>query len=270
LPSFAIFDDGAQLVATDLGTDTTTWWSSVDGTTWQRLTLGGAKTTEPVWSGDPAHAQRWFDSVFVVPGGLVVVGSGNGSPSAPGRIWVAAAQTAGFAASGPPVGAVSTCRTSQLAISQVGGGYAAGTVGAYLRFTNLGTQPCQMQGWPTLVGSNASGGTTTARDDLSLLTFPNLSAPPKVLLAPGAAAYAAFASSDTPSAASATCPPAYVTLRITTPGSPDSVTISARNDGFMTSTTSPGYLPACGYLGVTPIVSAGNMVGYLPAPSASP
>jgi Domain of unknown function (DUF4232) len=141
---------------------------------------------------------------------------------------------------------------------------------AGLRFTNVGTQPCQMQGWPTLVGIDASGGTTTARDDLADRTFPNLSAPPKVLLDPGAAAYAAFASSDTRSPASATCPPSYVTLRITTPGSPDSVTISARNAGFMTSTTDPGYLPACGYLGVTPIVSARDMVGYLPGPSASP
>lgn len=92
LPSFVIFDDGSHLVATDLGTETMTWWSSTDGTTWQRLALSGLTSTAPVWPGDQAKASRWFDHAFVVPGGLVVIGTGNGSPTAPGRVWAAAAQ----------------------------------------------------------------------------------------------------------------------------------------------------------------------------------
>lgn len=40
--------------------------------------------------GDAAYAARWFDTAFVVPGGVVVVGSGNGT-DADGRVWVVSA-----------------------------------------------------------------------------------------------------------------------------------------------------------------------------------
>lgn len=92
LPSFQIFDDGSHLVATDSGSGTVGWWGSTDGTTWQPLALSGATATTPVQQGDPAPATSRFDQAFVVPGGLVAVSAGSGSPTAPGQVWVATAE----------------------------------------------------------------------------------------------------------------------------------------------------------------------------------
>ena len=94
LPSSYIVDDGTHMVA--IGTTTgqvATWWSSTDGTTWTPLVASGSTATTPVQQGDSAYVDRWFNRAFVVPGGLVVVGPGTGSPDAPGpgRVWLASA-----------------------------------------------------------------------------------------------------------------------------------------------------------------------------------
>ncbi len=94
------------------------------------------------------------------------------------------------------VAAVVACRTSQLAIDIAGPGFGAGNVGAWLRFTNTGSKPCRLHGWPTLIGVTAGGDRTSAGETRSVMTFPNIEKAPTVTLQPGDVAYAAFEGSD--------------------------------------------------------------------------
>ncbi len=119
-----------------------------------------------------------------------------------------------------------SCATSDLAIAIVHTSAAAGTVGGWIQFTDTGTGPCRLHGWPTLVGVDDSGATTTAKQTDALLTFPLVDGVPTIDLEPGGNAFAAFAGSDTP-AGSGGCPPSYRSLRVTPPGATDSVSLSA-------------------------------------------
>jgi hypothetical protein len=175
LPSFSIQDDGTHLTATDMSSETMRWWSSTDGVSWTPLALSGATATTPVWSGDPANANRWFDRAFVVPGGVIVVGSGNGSPDAPGRVWVAEAES--------PLGSAmpGACQASQLRVhgGRMSGG--TGTVQADVYVTNVGTAPCTLGGDPAAIDLLRADGSVLATVPAAPAATPG----PPVTLSPG-------------------------------------------------------------------------------------
>ena len=264
LPSSYIVDDGTHMVA--IGTTTgqvATWWSSTDGTTWTPLVASGSTATTPVQQGDSAYVDRWFNRAFVVPGGLVVVGPGTGSPDAPGRVWVAAAAPGTFvpptsmpsALSTPAIASAATtvvgppCRTAQLQISMVDSYAAAGTVGAWLRFLNTSTTTCMLDGWPTLIGVTATGAQTTAREAGVQL--------PAVALKPGEDAFANYSAGDNPVNGSP-CPEPYHTLRVGLPGTDSFVSLPAYNAWY------GGDQPACGGLQVTQVEAASAAALVLP------
>lgn len=145
---------------------------------------------------------------------------------------------------------VAACRASQLKVTLVTSGVATGNVGAVIGFANQGTAPCQLSGWPKVVGVTAAGATAGAGHTLTTMFGPiGLSAPPVVVLAPGTQAEAVVAASDEPGQGS-TCPPTYHQLRIGAPGLPGKNVIRA----WLTAVN--GYLPTCVPITVTPVVAA--------------
>lgn len=126
-------------------------------------------------------------------------------------------------------------------------GAAAGTIGGRIGFTNLGSRPCRLHGWPVVVAINAAGQSHTAVDRLTTMFGPNLKAAPVVVLKPRATAEAVFTGGD--HSISGTCPPAYRRLRVTPPGRSQAVTIRAwiPYDAH--------YLPACTPIWVSEVVA---------------
>lgn len=149
-----------------------------------------------------------------------------------------------------PAGLATPCTSDQLQTSVVDTGGGLGTVEGWLRFINAGSVPCRLSGWPTLVGVTASGGATVARRSNVLLALPPDAGVPTVTLAPGDAALAAFAGGDNPVGSAAACPPSYLTLRVTPPGTSTAVSLSAWNYWLGAD------LPACVGIEVTMVVAA--------------
>ena len=257
LPSYGITDDGAHLVATSSGDhNAIAWWSSTDGRHWQRLAETGGTATGPVFEGDVAQADRWLGRSLVVRDGVLVIGRSVGDPPVT-RLWRAVASAPAEAASPSPALTAPRCTTGQLRVSIVDSGAAAGTVGGWLRFVNAGSDACAMRGWPTLVGVNASGAQTRAREVPAVLGSPTLQQAPNVVLEPGQDAFAAFAGGDNPAGAANTCPPSYATLRVTAPGASGSTTLSAWGPGMGSD------LPACSGIEVSAVVPR-SLAPYVP------
>jgi hypothetical protein len=166
------------------------------------------------------------------------------------------------ATSGPP-DLAAPCRTADLAITVVNAGAAAGTVGGYLRFMNANTETCRLQGWPTVVGVTAAGTTIASRHTNAVLTFPDISTAPIVVLHPGAVAYAAFAGGDNPGDARSTCPPSFLSLRVTPPENSEAIVLSAWNPGLNQ------FLPDCAGIEVTMVVPAADVPFLEPSPTSS-
>jgi hypothetical protein len=143
-----------------------------------------------------------------------------------------------------------TCRTAELGITVVNAGAAAGMVGGYLRFMNTSTETCRLRGWPTVVGVTAAGTTIASRQTNAVLTFPDITTAPIVVLGPGAVAYAAFAGGDNPGLAANTCPPSFLSLRVTPPENSDAIVLSAWNPGYNQ------FQPDCAGIEVTMVVPA--------------
>lgn len=160
-----------------------------------------------------------------------------------------------------PSQAFPTCDTSQLDISVTHPQVAAGTVGAWLVFANHGTTPCQLHGWPTLVGMSVGDGSTIARQTDATLTFPKINGVPTVVLQPGDAAVAAFAGSDNPGPSG--CLPPYHTLLVAPPGSSALVALSGYNAWLGQDT------PACFGLEVTMVIQKGDVDLLQESPAAS-
>lgn len=133
------------------------------------------------------------------------------------------------------------CATSQLKISLTNTTALAGQAGGYLKFTNNSSTPCRMTGWPAVTGLTATGQATRLRHlQSSMFGAWHYSAPPPVVaLQPGESAYAIVAADDKPAGSSAHCPAPYVRLRVSAPGDPGNVTISAWLPGARS------YLPSC-------------------------
>lgn len=156
-----------------------------------------------------------------------------------------------------------TCRTAGLGITVVNAGAAAGMVGGYLRFTNASTETCRLRGWPTIVGVTAAGTTITSRHTNALLTFPDITTAPMVVLGPGAIAYAAFAGGDNPGLPTSTCPPSFLSLLVTPPENTEPVALSAWNPGYNQ------FLPDCAGIEVTMVVPAAALPFLEPSPTSS-
>jgi hypothetical protein len=134
-----------------------------------------------------------------------------------------------------------------LKITMPWSGVAAGTIGGRIGFTNLGSRPCRLHGWPVLVAINAAGRSRTAVDRLTTMFGPNLRAAPVVILKPHATAESAFTGGD--HSMSGTCPPQYRRLRVTPPGNSQAVTIRAWIAYY------GHYLPACTPISVSEVVA---------------
>lgn len=158
---------------------------------------------------------------------------------------------------------LAACRTAELGITVVNAGAAAGMVGGYLRFTNASTETCRLRGWPTIVGVTAAGTTITSQHTNALLTFPDMTTAPTVVLGPGTIAYAAFAGGDNPGLPTSTCPPSFLSLLVTPPGNTEPVALSAWNPGYNQ------FLPDCAGIEVTMVVPAAALPFLEPSPTSS-
>lgn len=180
--------------------------------------------------------------------GLVMTACGSQNP--PGAASPAASSAATTASPGSPSPASTgspspasdgSCGTSQLKISMTDTGALAGQAGGYLKFTNDGSAPCRMSGWPDVIGLTAAGQATSLRHMQSTMfgAWHYTAPPPVVTLQPGDSAYAVVAADDKPAGSSTSCPAPYVRLRVSPPGDAGNVTISAWLPG------AGSYLPAC-------------------------
>ena len=142
--------------------------------------------------------------------------------------------------------AVAPCRTSELKVSLVSGGVAAGTWAAMLEFTNTGNVACTMTGWPGVAGITSSGAVSPATDRSGSMDGLDATGVPRVTLQPGGKAGIDISGTDNP-AGGGSCPPPYRQLRVSAPGDSASVTIPA-----ITSALSTG-LPSCAPLAASPV-----------------
>ena len=148
-----------------------------------------------------------------------------------------------------PTTVLRDCSTTHLSMALVHGGVAAGTVGAYLRFTNIGKSECRLSGWPVVRGAPANS--RPARHVRQTLQAGAADTIPMELLAPGASAVSAITAGNESRSGQA-CAFRYDTLSVTPPHQHRSATISAYAPNY-------GYVPACIPLAVTPIVRAASV-----------
>jgi len=176
--------------------------------------------------------------------GLVMTACGSqNSPGPASSATSSAASPAGTTTSpgSPSAASIDACVTAQLKISIIDTGALAGQAGGYLKFTNDSRAPCRMSGWPVVIGLTAAGRTTRLRHVQSTMfgAWHYTAPPPVVTLRPGDSAYAVVAADDQPVGGGTRCPAPYVRLRVSPPGDPGNVTISAWLPG------AGSYLPAC-------------------------
>ena len=188
-------------------------------------TAGCASQNAPAVAASPSTASASASASASSPSAAA---PSSGTPSA-------ASPSAGSSA------ASGSCGATQLKISLTHTGALAGQAGGYLEFTNDGSTPCRLSGWPAVTGLTAAGQATTLRHmQSSMFGAWHYSSPaPTVNLQPGDSAYAIVAADDKPAGSSTSCPAPYTHLRVSPPGGSGSVTISARLPG------ANSYLPAC-------------------------
>jgi hypothetical protein len=109
------------------------------------------------------------------------------------------------------------CSAGQLGVSVGHTGTGGGAQWGYLVFRNTGSVACRIAGWPSLVAVRLDGVRRVAtRVRADALFGPHLSAPPTVVLAPGAHADAVFGARDNPPRGGS-CP-TYRYLLVRAPG----------------------------------------------------
>jgi Protein of unknown function (DUF4232) len=207
-----------------------------------------------------ASSVRWPAAAI---GLLVIALAGCGSALAPG-----AATTTPPATTAPPspstappspspsaqaAGHAPACPPGQLKITVLSGGGAGPIAGGDLGFKNIGTSPCELVGWPGVTAVTAAGAAHPAAHALTTQFGPNITAPPTVVIAPGALAEAVFTGGTNPGPGQTACPPSYRTLRVAPPGSSQGIVISAWLPGL------DAYLPACTQVYVTPVVPSADL-----------
>jgi hypothetical protein len=214
-----------------------------------------------------ASSVRWPAAAV---GLLVIALAGCGSSLAPGAATTpppasAASSSAATAspsaataspsatASAQAAGHVPACQPAQLQIKMLSGGAAGPIAGGDLGFKNIGTSPCELAGWPAVTAVTAAGAAHPAGHALTTQFGPNITAPPTVVITPGALAEAVFTGGTNPGPGQTACPPSYRTLRVAPPGSSQSIMISAWLPGL------DAYLPACTQVYVTPVVPSADL-----------
>jgi hypothetical protein len=128
------------------------------------------------------------------------------------------------------------CTTADLSVRGGQSQGAAGTIGVPVLFTNTGSRPCELQGYPGVAGLDANGHQLTQARRVPDGT----SRPPSVQIGPGRTASALVTGSDVATGTATSCP-TYAALLVTPPNDTHSVRVNAR-------------LPGCSDLQVHPVV----------------
>jgi hypothetical protein len=207
-----------------------------------------------------ASSTRWPAAAV---GLLVIALAGCGSSPAPGAATTTPPATTASpsATTAPPsatasaqaAGHVPVCQPAQLQIKMLSGGGAGPIAGGDLGFKNIGTSPCELAGWPGVTAVTAAGAAHPAAHALTTQFGPNITAPPTVVITPGALAEAVFTGGTNPGPGQTACPPSYRTLRVAPPGSSQGTVISAWLPDL------DAYLPACTQVYVTPVVRPADL-----------
>jgi hypothetical protein len=179
--------------------------------------------------------------------------SASSAPSAGSSPTVTAAPSSPASTAAAAAGHAPLCSTGNLKISVVRGGAATGAVEGQIGFTNLGSAPCQLTGYPAVAGVTAAGGQTLAGHLLTTEFGPNITSIPVVTLDPKATAIAVVTGNSVAGTCASGTIRTFRNLIVTPPGNADSVTLSA----WLPSLAE--YLPACGSINVTPVVEASSM-----------
>jgi hypothetical protein len=190
----------------------------------------------------------------LAPGAATTTPSASAaSPSAATASSSAATASPSATTSAQAVGHAPACQPAQLQITMLSGGAAGPIAGGDLGFKNTGTSPCELAGWPAVTAVTAAGTAHSAAHALTTQFGPNITAPPTVVITPGALAEAVFTGGTNPGPGQTACPPSYRTLRVAPPGSSQDVVISAWLSGL------DAYLPACTQVYVTPVVPSADL-----------
>jgi hypothetical protein len=150
---------------------------------------------------------------------------------------------------------IGICATEELRISTFHTGAALGTVGGYIGFTNRGSGPCRLTGWPSLVAITRAGTSKTAVHRRSTMfgPRPTIKGVPVVILRHGERADAVFTAGDNPGPGKSRCPPSYRYLRVAPPKNVRRVRLSAWLAGLN------AYLPACTPIDLTFVVPSSKL-----------
>ena len=155
-------------------------------------------------------------------------------------------------------GAVDGCRASQLTVKLGHSEAAGGTAGANIEFVNRSTHICVVHGWPKLKAETATGSSALARDfpaaDFAGFASGGIGGRvgvPRVVIGPGRRADAIFAAADGPG--SRPCGQPYRTLRVTPPGTTQSVALSAWIPYL------GQFLPSCSQIRLSPALPSADL-----------
>ena len=144
------------------------------------------------------------------------------------------------------------CLPGQLAVTVLGNGAAAGSVGQVIGFINVSKVACTLTGYPGVAGLDAQGRQVTQAQRQLMGMVGGLAngatKPPTVTLAPGQSASAMVEGSDNPVGTATSCT-YYPSLLVTPPNltQPTKVTIA------LSGSTIAGF-PGCSGIRVDPVV----------------
>lgn len=168
----------------------------------------------------------------------------------------AASDAPSAAASPTPISDVATCAAGQLQPWAGPKGAAAGSVMSEFAFTNIGTVPCRLRGYPTVQMLTSTGADLQTTDQPAGHGFDSV-AVAQVVLAPGARAYFGLYYPDSTGYGLATCPTASA-LRLTPPGAAVAAALTLTGAGAAIAPYGGSTIQQlhCGEITVTPVTSA--------------
>jgi hypothetical protein len=145
------------------------------------------------------------------------------------------------------------CRLAQLTVSTRHSFAGLGSARAYIAFTNRSPRPCQMSGWPRVVGITAKG-IRVRTHDWPARDFPDVTVngAPVVTLKLGQRADAVFEGADGP-ASGHTCGPRLRWLQVSPPSQAGAVRISAWIAWL------ERYMPSCSAIRLSPVLPPGGV-----------
>ena len=148
--------------------------------------------------------------------------------------------------------AAARCQNGQLAVTVLGNGAAAGSVGQVIGFINVSKVACTLTGYPGVAGLDAQGRQVTQAQRQLMGMVGGLAngatKPPTVTLAPGQSASAMVEGTDNPAGTATSCT-SYPTLLVT----PPNLTQSTKVTIALSGSTIAGF-PGCSGIRVDPVV----------------